>query len=231
MSDWKERAPGILSLADDFVYCFLVVGKERALLIDSGFGNIDIKAKAGEITALPITLVNTHGHGDHTAGNKAFGEVYAHPLEFDKIRAVSPNLLPVTEGFIFDLGGRTVEVLETPGHTAGGISLLVPDARVLFSGDNISDRDLSMHGADVDLDAYYASLEKITGLAGRFDTILCSHGTCPILLEYADRLKKLVTAIKSGELPYETVELKRAEGIIKARHYQLNGVSMNLRNM
>ena len=49
--------------------------------------------------------------------------------------ADAPEFLPLNEGDVFDLGGRTLEVYFTPGHTAGSCSLLDRKNRILFSGD------------------------------------------------------------------------------------------------
>lgn len=46
-----------------------------------------------------------------------------------------PELHDVVEGDSFDLGGRTVEVIETPGHTDGSITLLDKESRIMITGD------------------------------------------------------------------------------------------------
>lgn len=46
-----------------------------------------------------------------------------------------PELLPVEDGQVFDLGGRKVTVVHMPGHTPGEIALVDPSSRILFSGD------------------------------------------------------------------------------------------------
>lgn len=58
------------------VYLYLLVGKERALLIDTAYGFTDIPAAIKSITDLPLTVVNTHGHMDHMHGNHLYPEVY-----------------------------------------------------------------------------------------------------------------------------------------------------------
>lgn len=56
--------------------CYLVAGRERALLIDTGWGIGDLPALAASLTPLPLTVVNTHGHPDHATGNAQFAEVH-----------------------------------------------------------------------------------------------------------------------------------------------------------
>lgn len=55
---------------------YLLAGKERALLIDTGFGLCQLDAVVRRLTDLPVIVVNTHGHYDHTGGNRWFDEVY-----------------------------------------------------------------------------------------------------------------------------------------------------------
>jgi len=62
---------------------YLVEGNEKALLIDTGLGVADLAGFIKSITALPVTVVNTHGHPDHAGGNSQFKVVYAHPSDFE----------------------------------------------------------------------------------------------------------------------------------------------------
>ncbi len=60
------------------VYCTLVLGSDKALLIDTGNGRSNIAQAVKEITDLPVLVVNTHGHFDHASGNGFFPEVLIH---------------------------------------------------------------------------------------------------------------------------------------------------------
>lgn len=51
---------------------------------------------------------------------------------------VRPVELPVTDGDVFDLGGRTVRAVALPGHTAGSMGYLLEDVGVLFAGDAVT---------------------------------------------------------------------------------------------
>lgn len=68
---------------------------------------------------------------------KHFGsfDVYDIKPENLTIREGESQMLPVTEGHIFDLGNRKLEVIETPGHTLGSIVLIDYNSKILFSGD------------------------------------------------------------------------------------------------
>ena len=76
-------------IEENGVRMFLFVGTDKALLIDSGFGGGDLKAKVAKLTDLPIVLVNTHADGDHIRCNHQFDKAYMHPSEFDRRNA--PN--------------------------------------------------------------------------------------------------------------------------------------------
>lgn len=63
-------------------WMFLVVGPEKAMLIDTGFGIGDLKGLCDKLSGgKPLIVVNTHGHPDHSCGNPQFDEVYCN--EYD----------------------------------------------------------------------------------------------------------------------------------------------------
>lgn len=64
--------------------CYLLIGEERALLIDCGLGIGDIKGAVEKITDKPITVVATHGHVDHAGGDGQFEKIYVHTLDTGK---------------------------------------------------------------------------------------------------------------------------------------------------
>lgn len=82
-SDWFEvyRLPGnVFALYEPHhfqeVISFLILGGEKALLLDTGLGFCDIKAVVAELTSLPLLVVNTHTHFDHIGGNWQFDFVH-----------------------------------------------------------------------------------------------------------------------------------------------------------
>ncbi len=136
--------------------CYLVVGKERAMVVDTMNGIVDFLPEIREITDLPIMIVNTHGHGDHVGGNVFFDVPgYLHEADFplidvflkyhpdvsDIIRAKGfdePGFLRLDVDATIDLGGLTVDTIEIPGHTSGEVCFLLNEDRVLFTGDGIN---------------------------------------------------------------------------------------------
>lgn len=65
---------------------FLLVGSERALLIDTGNGYGDLPGAVRMITDKPLTVVLTHAHSDHFGGAWQFGEAYMHPRDHELFR-------------------------------------------------------------------------------------------------------------------------------------------------
>lgn len=68
----KELMPGVYGISSSAVMTYLVVGQAGAMLIDTAYGFEDLSQVVRELTSLPVTVVNTHGHVDHSGGNFYF---------------------------------------------------------------------------------------------------------------------------------------------------------------
>ena len=126
---------------------YLVEGNDRALLIDAGAFVPELDKIAAKITSKPVTMRVTHAHGDHVGGVGAFPEVY---LNAGDLPIVPPNYLHnykgqikyLTDGEVIDLGGREIEVIFTPGHTAGSTTFFDKAKHYGFSGDAFGSTNL-----------------------------------------------------------------------------------------
>ena len=58
------------------LYCYLLIGSEKAMLIDTAYGDGDLRAFVETITDKPVMVCNTHGHFDHTGGNALWEEAW-----------------------------------------------------------------------------------------------------------------------------------------------------------
>jgi glyoxylase-like metal-dependent hydrolase (beta-lactamase superfamily II) len=58
--------------------CYLLLGQEKALMIDTGFGFKRLLPTVKSLTNLPISVANTHAHVDHIGGNHLFDEIWLH---------------------------------------------------------------------------------------------------------------------------------------------------------
>lgn len=68
----------------DCASIFLLVGTEKAMVIDLGMGIGDLRGAVEMITDKPLIAVISHGHTDHTAHARQFDEVWIHPKDMGK---------------------------------------------------------------------------------------------------------------------------------------------------
>ncbi len=145
--------------------CYLVVGSEKALLIDGCWGIGDLKGTIRTLTDKPIIAAATHRHPDHTCGLRQLGDYYVSEKDnilFNRIlenrlfgmamvMAVKQKIqsyhnkkmgkpLPLHDRDIFDIGNRCIEVQEIPGHTAGSVMFIDHTQKLLFTGDDVNSR-------------------------------------------------------------------------------------------
>lgn len=109
--------------------------------------------------------------------------------------------VPLEDGDKIELGERTLEVIATPGHTAGSICLLDEKNRLLFTGDMVNPCLLlqKMWGSEP-MEIYLESLRKMQSRAGEYDRIVRSHGEALAEKEEIARLSGVVEKIQSKEL-------------------------------
>jgi glyoxylase-like metal-dependent hydrolase (beta-lactamase superfamily II) len=227
---------------------YLVCGSERALLIDTGWGIGDLPGLVRSLTPLPVTVVNTHVHPDHTFGNPQFDEVHIPdadvfmtktpftneerqwalkdivpqplPPDFDATNwgtAMPASLVPIQDGYCFELGQRSIRVVAVPGHSPGSVCLLDRQSRRLFTGDMVLSARIWMHLEEsCSLQQYARSLQKLQTLSDEFDGILPGHENiqklpCPPHL--IDDLLGGAEAILDGELVGEPEETFVGDGL------------------
>lgn len=185
---------------------YLVVGQDRALVIDTMNGYEDVRAVVRTVTDLPVMVVNTHGHCDHIYGNIYFDKAYLNPKDNEIAKkhmsfpdfvtalkergAVMPPFSPIHGGEVLDLGGLTIEVHEIPGHTPGGIMLYIREDRILFTGDSINHHLWMQLEESLMLKDYLKVLDGLEAVFQKTDYILHGHarGFDDISLVY--KLKK-----------------------------------------
>ena len=222
-----QLAEGVYALITQGPLCYMVLGEAFALVIDTGLGNEDVYKNARLITDKPLILVNTHGHGDHIGCNEKFNASYAHEFEHGKISRKNEVIIPVSEGYLFELGGRSLKVIEIPGHTPGSIALFEEETGFLFSGDMIGDRPLFLQFEYSNLEQYIASMEKLIAMGDKIKAIFCCHGTAVMDLSQAEKTKALAQKIlDKGELESEEVHLETEDGSFDVKMYSLNGAKI-----
>lgn len=184
---------------------FLVVGTERAMVIDTGTGYCDFRSVVEKLTDKPYIVVLTHGHVDHAGGVDQFEKIYIHPADIEMAKSISlesranygevlrgmvgdpdvfaytkedvrewksfPETIDLYDGQIFDLGGRSVKVIHTPGHTPGSCSLIDDKSRILFSGDAANGNTLVRMAVSTEL----KSALKLKSLEAEYDRNYNGH--------------------------------------------------------
>ena len=87
-------------------WIYLILGREKAMLIDTGFGAGDLKGLVNEITGgMPLIVVNTHAHSDHALGDFQFDEVYCHEYEVLNLEKIET---PHAWDRLFDAEGNCI---------------------------------------------------------------------------------------------------------------------------
>ncbi len=146
-------------------YSYLIIGSDRALLFDAGPGIRDIRTTAGALTDRPIVFLPSHFHYDHVGNEITFDEIAVVDLPHIRDRVTADGRLTLqpmehlgaaegmqaptwqvdhwwAPGTRIELGGRTLELIYTPGHTTDSVSLLDAASGILFSGDYLYPGDL-----------------------------------------------------------------------------------------
>ena len=136
------------------VNCYVVYDGDEAVIVDPGGASQEVLDFIDERNLTVKAIVNTHGHADHIAGNAWFMEKTGAPLlihideeaylsseELNLARLVRAEFPVVKadrllkDGDFIPVGDGKLEVLHTPGHSPGGISLYAPG--FVISGDTL----------------------------------------------------------------------------------------------
>ena len=228
---------------------YLILGEKQALLFDTGMGISDIRKVTGELTHLPIIVLNSHTHDDHVGGNWQFETVFGMDTDFTRTNAkgsrqdaqdeLGPGMIcgELPQGFDskayatrpwkisrflhdhdkVDLGGRTLEIISTPGHTPDAISLLDRAHGLLFTGDTYYPAPIWLFRPETNLDDYVASVKHLAALAPQLRLVLGQHN---VPFARPEVLVTLVTAIETvragkvrGEPQDDGKALYRSNGI------------------
>jgi hydroxyacylglutathione hydrolase len=153
------RESGCINYEKPFLY--LILGKERALLIDTGAGPVDTAVFVPKLTSkLPLTVAHSHAHGDHVAGDKGFAGLPGVTLIPATVEAEQKAFgianWPDQPGSI-DLGDRIVDVIAIPGHQPAHVAYYDRKTGILLTGDHLYPGRLYI----ADFPAYVASTRRL----------------------------------------------------------------------
>ena len=141
------RQSGCTHFEKPFLY--LLLGSKEALLVDTGARGADISKTVGELVRrksaheenpLPLLVVHSHGHGDHTAGDTALRGRAA-----TRVIAAQPQAIMEYFGLKnwpaeiaqYDLGNRVVDILPIPGHEPASVAIYDRRTGILLTGDTL----------------------------------------------------------------------------------------------
>ncbi|MDE2403123.1 MAG: MBL fold metallo-hydrolase [Sphingomonadales bacterium] len=159
-------------------FLYLLFGRDRALLLDTGAQGGVIRPTVDRLVArwlaahhrddIPLVVAHSHSHGDHVAADAAFRD-RAHTT----VIGLRPGDVAAFFGVArwpkdivrFDLGGRALRIIPTPGHQAAAIMVYDPRLRVLLSGDTLYPGRLYVPVNF--MDANRASVDRVARFAQR----------------------------------------------------------------
>ena len=184
----------------------IITNAKHGILIDAA-AEPGVYLKALDEAGATLThILLTHGHYDHTGAVYAVHEetgapVYMNALDAGTAVAFDSYTFTPPEGTIFykegdevKVGNLTFRVMETPGHTPGGVTLICGDA--LFTGDTLfagscGRTDFAGGSMEVELQ----SLAKIAALPGDYE-VYPGHMDCSTL-ETERRFNPYLTALQN----------------------------------
>ena len=150
-----------------------------------------------------FTRNNAKGSREDAQAEIASGEICGDlPKNFNpKTYATKPWHISrfVHDGFKIGLGGRTLEIVATPGHTPDAICLLDRANGLLFTGDTYYPAPIWLFRPETDLDAYVASVKRIAALAPQLKLVLGAHNIPVAEPAVLPRLVAAIEAVRSGK--------------------------------
>lgn len=185
---------------------YLIEGRDKAALIDTGTGVGDLKKYVKTYTDKDIIVILTHGHCDHAMGAAQFDCVYMNEKEmevYEKHRQAEyrdtffklssdyeklseddirqpmqfTQMNPLKDNTRFALGGLTLQVYECAGHTPGSMAVLIEEERALILGDICNPFTFLFLEESLSIQEYVQNLSIMDEkLQGKYDLVLFSHG-------------------------------------------------------
>jgi hydroxyacylglutathione hydrolase len=178
------RESGCVHFEKPFLY--LIFGQDKALLEDTGAGQVHTAPFVIDLIAkwatrknrppVPLIVIHSHGHGDHTAGDAQFQNlsdvefIAATPAAVQKAAAIAT--WPSGLGQI-DLGRRIIDVIPIPGHHEASIALYDRVTGNLLTGDSlypgrlyVPERDIPIYSASAQRLADFVATRPIAHVLG-----------------------------------------------------------------
>lgn len=191
---------------------YIVEGNDRALLIDAGTKIANLDEIVARITEKPVTLVATHVHPDHTGSAiNQFDEIWINAADMVNVESVMKGykgkINYLSDGQVFDLGGREIEVIFTPGHTPGSTTFFDREAGYGFSGDAFGSTNLLL---STNFSTLICTTSRIAEYMQKYGIAKLYpghyHGDNPETLQRVKDLNRMAREMLSGERKVEYEE-------------------------
>jgi len=157
-----------------------------------------------------FTRQNARGSREDAQAEVASGEICGSlPAGFDpKAYVTRPWKITshVHDGDHIDLGGRSLEIIATPGHTPDAISLFDRANGLLFTGDTYYPAPIWLYRPETDLNAYAASIRRLAALAPQVKLVLGAHNVPVAPPSILPRLVTAFDAVRAGKIPSEPAD-------------------------
>ncbi len=216
-------------IAKQYVFqSYLLVGRNKALLIDTGLGIGNLTETIREITDKPLIVVCTHGHYGCIGGAGEFDEVMLGKADVKMAKRMyktlhsilakylkdhtysEPNFVQIDKKYLkdyIDLGGRKVRIKEFPSHTKG--TLCFYDDKYAFAGDPMGPLCFNLLPGAVSINQYASNFGEISrNLASR--KFYCSY--------WPREIKKERMIILENQLYVAAMNDNDYKDFIKIRH-------------
>lgn len=118
-----------------------------------------------------------------------------------------------------DLGGRTLEVLATPGHTPDSMCLLDTNNGLLLTGDTFYVGEVFLWAPETDIQGYAASLARLAALAPGLKRLLPAHGPPVAEPHLLTELQQALSDVQAGKVAFETT--RTGKRLYKFEHFSL----------
>lgn len=153
-------------------YTYIVADRESglAVVVDPAWELGQVTGQLKQLGVHLAAILLTHSHYDHVnlvtpLVRQYHARVYMSAEEIEAYNFRCPNLTPVHDGEVLNVGGMRITCLLTPGHTAGGMCYLFADS--LFTGDTIFIEGCGMCGFDGGCpDRMYESIQRVKRAVG-----------------------------------------------------------------
>jgi glyoxylase-like metal-dependent hydrolase (beta-lactamase superfamily II) len=195
---------------------YLLIGTRRALLFDTGPGIYSIRAEVQRLTSLAVIVIPSHLHFDHVGDLEEFsdvrlldtpalraqvhGEYFVEPPSQYMLRSSFKYRVSgwIKDGQSIDLGGRTVRLLSTPGHTPDSVSLVDGSGEQLFTGDLVNRVVTLCAVPGSDANAMATSLHRLLEFGHAGSLAYEAHAEAPLTHPELEQLGGGIAAIAAG---------------------------------